>query len=134
MTKNEVALIYASWGWHVLPVLPNEKRPGNFNGLTGATTNIEQINEWWGKNPEFNIGVATGARSNIMVYDIDPRNGGDVAWSQWVSENGQVPDGIMQLTAGGGIHHIAKYDSRFAKCQLVQGVDLLAEGDRKSVV
>lgn len=127
-TKAEAAQIYASWGWHVLPVVPNGKVPATQHGVKDATTNAEQIARWWAQNPDFNIGIAAGERSSIVVFDVDPRNGGDESWSKWQAENGDVPDGAMQLTAGGGEHHIAVYNPEIRSCKLVEGVDLLADG------
>jgi hypothetical protein len=127
-TKAEAALTYASWGWHVIPVVPNGKIPATQHGVKDATTDAEQIAIWWAQNPEFNIGIAAGAKSGIVVFDVDPRNGGEESWSKWVEANGDVPDGPMQLTAGGGQHHIATYDPEIRSCKLTEGVDLLSDG------
>jgi hypothetical protein len=97
-TKAEAALTYASWGWHVIPVVPNGKIPATQHGVKDATTDPEQIAIWWAQNPEFNIGIAAGAKSGIVVFDVDPRNGGEESWSKWVEANGDVPDGLMALT------------------------------------
>jgi len=128
MTKVEAALTYASWGWHVIPVVPNGKVPATQHGVKDATIDAEQITRWWAQNPDFNIGVAAGERSGIVVFDIDPRNGGDASWSDWTTKNGAVPDGAMQMTAGGGYHHIADYTPEIRSCKLTEGVDLLADG------
>lgn len=129
ITKGEAALAYASWGWHVLPVVPNGKTPATQHGVKDATVDPEQISRWWAQNPDFNIGIAAGEKSGIIVYDVDPRNGGDDSWAKWVTENGNVPDGTaMQLTAGGGEHYIATYDPEIRSCKLIEGVDLLADG------
>lgn len=128
MTKAEAALTYASWGWHVLPVVPNGKAPATQHGVKDATTDPEQIARWWAQNPDFNIGIATGERSGIVVFDVDPRNGGDSSWAMWVQTNGKVPDGAMQMTAGGGEHHIAVYHPEIRSCKLCEGVDILSDG------
>ena len=128
MTKAEAALTYASWGWHVIPVVPNGKVPATQHGVKDATTDAEQITRWWAQNPDFNIGIAAGERSGIVVFDIDPRNGGDNSWALWTENHGRVPDGAMQMTAGGGFHHIADYNSEIRSCKLTEGVDLLADG------
>jgi len=90
-TKAEAAIIYASWGWHVLPVVPNGKVPATQHGVKDATTDPEQIVRWWAQNPDFNIGIAAGERSGIIIFDVDPRNGGDDSWAKWLDENGRVP-------------------------------------------
>jgi len=127
-TKAEAALTYASWGWHVIPVVPNGKVPATQHGVKDATIDPEQITRWWAQNPDFNIGIAAGERSGIIVFDIDPRNGGDNSWLEWTDAHGAVPDGAMQMTAGGGYHHIADYTPEIRSCKLTEGVDLLADG------
>jgi len=127
-SKAEAALTYASWGWHVIPVVPNGKVPATQHGVKDATTDPEQIARWWAQNPDFNIGIAAGERSGIVVFDIDPRNGGDASWAAWLDANGRLPDGAMQMTAGGGEHHLGVYNPEIRSCKLAEGVDLLADG------
>jgi len=127
-SKIDAALAYASWGWHVLPVVPNGKTPATAHGVHDATTNAEQIRAWWGQNPNFNIGIAAGEKSGIVVFDIDPRNGGDTSWQGWIAEHGSPPDCAMALTAGGGQHYIAAYQSGIRSCKLREGIDLLSDG------
>jgi hypothetical protein len=128
MTPIEAALHYASWGWAVIPVVPNGKVPATAHGVRDATTDPDQIAAWWTQNPLYNIGIAAGAISGIVVLDIDPRNGGEESWQAWIAENGTVPDGPLQLTAGGGEHYIARYDSDIRSCKLREGIDLLSDG------
>jgi archaellum biogenesis ATPase FlaH len=127
-TNLEVALTYASWGWKVIPVVPNGKIPATAHGVKDATDDPVKITDWWSRNPDMNIGVAAGETSGIIVFDIDPRNGGDNSWEIWLNNNGAVPDGIMALTAGGGQHYIAKYQQGVRSCKLKQGIDLLSDG------
>ena len=127
-TKLEAALTYASWGWHVLPLVPNDKRPASAHGVHDATIELEQIKKWWAQNPNYNIGIAAGEKSGIVVFDIDPRNGGSDSWDDFTTEHGGVPDGICQLTAGGGQHHIAEWREGLKSCELRPGVDFLANG------
>jgi hypothetical protein len=127
-TKLDAALEYASWGWHVLPLIPNDKRPASAHGVHDATTDTGQIRAWWAQNPNYNIGIAAGEKSGIVVFDIDPRNGGSESWDDFTTEHGAVPDGICQLTAGGGEHHIAPWREGLKSCELRPGVDFLANG------
>ena len=128
ITKLDAALTYASWGWRVLPVVANDKRPATAHGVHDATSDPEQIRKWWSANPEFNIGIAAGEVSGIVVFDIDPRNGGDLSWETFILEHGEAPDGAYQLTAGGGQHYIANWQDGIKSCELRPGVDLLANG------
>lgn len=128
VSKLDAALTYASWGWRVLPVIPNDKRPATAHGVNDATSDQEQIRDWWTKNPDYNIGIAAGEASGIVVFDIDPRNGGDDSWDAFIKEHGDTPDGAYQLTAGGGQHYIANWQDGIKSCELRPGVDLLANG------
>ena len=128
MTRLEAALTYASWGWHVLPVLPNAKAPASPHGIKDATTDQAQITRWWTQNPNFNVGIAAGSCSQLIVFDIDPRNGGEDSWAAWANEHGPLDHGAMQITAGGGAHFLAQYHSDVRSCKLTDGVDLLSDG------
>lgn len=60
-------------------VLPNGdkhskgKHPRSANGLTDATTDLEQIHKWWTQWPNANIGIRTG--DGIGVVDLDGPEG-----------------------------------------------------------
>jgi hypothetical protein len=126
--KLEAALQYASFGWHVLPVVPNEKLPASLHGVNDATTDPEQIKRWWTANPNFNIGIAAGEKSGLIVFDIDPRNGGDESWKEWTKAHGGQPDGLSQMTAGGGVHYLAQYTPAIRSCKIGDGIDVLSDG------
>lgn len=126
--KADAALLYASWGWRVLPVVPNGKAPATAHGVRDATTDVTQITRWWNDNPEYNVGIAAGEASGIIVYDIDPRNGGEESWQRWREEHGPEPGGAMQLTAGGGQHYLALWQHGIRSAKLADGIDLLSDG------
>src|SRR5947209_3864234 len=48
------------------------KHPRTLNGLKDATTEEAKIRKWWGQWPDANIGIVTGAESNIVTLDVDP--------------------------------------------------------------
>src|SRR5580704_5412364 len=45
------------------------KHPRTADGFKSATTNPDQIAEWWKKWPAANIGVPTGAVTELLVVD-----------------------------------------------------------------
>src|ERR1700691_319081 len=49
------------------------KHPRVKGGFKSATADQTQIRRWWGKQPDSNIGIATG--SGIAVIDIDGEQG-----------------------------------------------------------
>lgn len=115
------ALDYARRGWPVLPIhtMRDEhcscgngeckspgKHPLNAHGVSEATTDEVTIRKWWRTWPDANIGIATGARSGLVVLDVDPDKGGDHSLYELASEhgNGHLPDTVEVMTGGGGRH------------------------------
>ncbi len=63
----------------------------------------KQVTAWWNQYPASNIGIFTGP-SNLVVLDIDPRNGGDESFSELESRFGELPVTRWVITGGGGWH------------------------------
>lgn len=104
MNRTEIALAYASVGWHVFPLAKGGKTPAVSQGFKSATREPARIRRWWDTNPEWNIGVATGA-SKLIVIDIDPDNGGlDTLW-HLIRAGFDFPPTPSQVTASGGAHY-----------------------------
>jgi hypothetical protein len=97
------ALAYAQrLGWPVLPLRKRGKEPLCSHGVHDATTDPAVIRAWWERWPDANVGVACAI--DRTVIDIDPRNGGDDAWSDLVRHHGDVPPTPRAFTGGGGVH------------------------------
>ena len=64
------ALAYAQHGWPVFPCLPGQKIPATQHGYLDATTDEQQITEWFGRRIGWNLAIATGA-PGPDVLDID---------------------------------------------------------------
>ena len=64
------ALACARYGWPVFPCLPGEKIPATQHGYLDATTDEQQITEWFGRGFSWNLAIATGA-PGPDVLDID---------------------------------------------------------------
>ena len=67
------ALELVDAGWAVLPL--NGKQPVTAHGHLDATTDPKQVKKWWGEG-DWNIG--SPVPENLLVLDIDPRNGGSL--------------------------------------------------------
>lgn len=99
-TLLDAALMYAGFGWHVMPLhniengtctcRPSPSRPKGGalcespgkhpriktgRAFEAATVDPEQIRSWWSRWPNANIGIATGQRSKLCVVDLDGQHG-----------------------------------------------------------
>lgn len=111
VNMNEAALEYAENGWPVFPVVTNEKRPLTPNGFKDASVDPIVINQWFDKWSNANIAIATGAVSNLLVLDVDVKNGakGEESLAELVKQYGDLPETRKHRTPSGGYHLIFKY-------------------------
>ena len=74
----DAAKSLVSLGWPVFPCKP-DKSPLTPHGFKDATTDQQQIDQWWTAHPNAMIGMPTGAASGCFVVDvdIDPEKGID---------------------------------------------------------
>ncbi len=115
----KAALAYAASGWPVFPChapaaggctcgLPAcvspAKHPRTEHGFLDATREEARIREWWTRWPAANVAIATGARSDLLVLDVDPRHGGDETLREMERRHGPLPPTPEVLTGGGGRH------------------------------
>lgn len=131
----EAALKYAQMGLAVFPLQEKGKEPATNNGFKDATTEERQIKLWWRKNPNYNIGIATGQKSGGLVaidMDIDKDQGKDGyrVFTNWCNQNFLVlPDSWLSITGRGGYHLF--YKSAFPlpnKANWLDSVDIRADG------
>lgn len=109
-----LALSYAYRGWPVFPCIVGDKPPATSHGVKDATTDKAQIKQWWEANPAFNIGIATGNPSGLLVIDIDMHGtqNGIAAW--WEIIKGKTLDQwatFWVVTPSGGWHFYYTTDS-----------------------
>jgi hypothetical protein len=76
------ALAWAARGFRVFPCknIPGEidhKRPHTKHGFKDATTDANQIRNWWNRWPDALIGVPTGPKSGFWALDLDAKKGKD---------------------------------------------------------
>lgn len=141
------ALAYARLGWPVFPITwtlrdgscscGRDHDPRNTakhpvgqlapTGVNSATTDPEVIRSWWTQAPRANIGVACGARSRLLVLDVDPRNGGDETLSRFIV-NSPMPNVPEVRTGGGGWHFFFAWPDGVRGSVLSGGIDVKADG------
>lgn len=71
------ALTLALAGVPVFPCVRGDKRPLTAHGFQSATNDPNQVQRWWTRTPEANIGIPTGRASGLVVVDVDVHRGGD---------------------------------------------------------
>jgi hypothetical protein len=124
-TLLDTALDYAARGWHVFPLKPGDKKPATAHGLKDATTDEETIRAWWERNPRYNIGIATGAVSGIVVVDTDNPEA-----EEYVQLQGDTP--TRQQTTAKGRHRLYRHpgtDTRNTTAlHGVAGLDVRGDG------
>ena len=122
------ALAYAKQG---IPVFPcRGKRPMTTHGLKDATTDPEQIAEWWTKWPNANIGACTGKASGFWALDVDG-DAGRASMGVLVARHGQLPKTCAQKTGSGGYHFYFAANGqevRNSASQLEPGLDIRGDG------
>lgn len=129
------AIAYASLGWHVLPIRPNDKRPLIDEWQKRASRDPAIIRDWWQRWPRAGIGVHCGL-SGLAVIDVDPRNGGAESLEALELDKGPVweQEPCEAHTGGGGRHYVfTAPDALQLPAKLAPGVDLLS-GDRYFIV
>lgn len=118
----EAAIRYAAAGWAVFPLNGKIPFPGT-RGHHDATTDAEQIRRWWTARPDANIGCPVP--TNLIVLDVDPRNGGDVAALGELPETATVWSG----RGDGGQHlYFVRPRTPLTSTRLPDGIDLKVNG------
>jgi len=78
-SAGDAALAYAAAGMAVFPCAPDGKRPLTRHGLLDATCDRGEVARWWRRWPDANVGLATGARVEVVDVDRRPAGSGFVA-------------------------------------------------------
>jgi Bifunctional DNA primase/polymerase, N-terminal len=129
------ALGYSGRGWLVLPLHSIQtdgdctcgksdctspgKHPRTTNGLKDASTDADQINCWWRRWPDANVGIATGAGSGIVVIDLDGNEGGQ-NFLTLVHQHRCAIETLLSRTGGGGYHWFFSHPGRAIKKQYLE--------------
>lgn len=119
------------------------KHPRTRNGFKDATTNENQIIDWWESKPQSNIGLLTGIESGIFVLDVDVETGGEYSLDElqdiyrtdlkeFDQEYQSLPGTLTTITGSGGRHLYFKYPLDFqvnaSASAIADGLDIRANG------
>lgn len=141
----EVALRYADHGWPVIPIhTPTDsgcscvrsrecgspgKHPRTRHGLDDASIDLDRVREWWTRWPDANVAVATGARSGLLVLDIDLPHG-PTSLDELQSQLGALPRTCEQRTGSGGRQLLFAYPPGQIgnRARVLPGIDVRGDG------
>ena len=118
----------AGRGLFVFPLKPGAKEPATKHGFHDASRNPYQLEAWWSDNCRENIGIATGAKSGVLVIDLD----GDVgiaSFARYVALG--LPPTWCALTAGGAhlyFAHPGNIELPNSQNRLGQNIDTRGDG------
>ena len=124
-----VALAYAARGWYVFPVKPRGKTPLTAHGHLDASRDPEQIQKWWTRWPNANIGIACKP-SGIVGLDIDigATRRGDIELEEVEADRGRLPYSLRSRTHSGGMHILLAVDEPCSDFSPFFGIDVRGSG------
>lgn len=74
--KEKYAELYLKYGWSILPILRQSKKPLlEWKKFTKTKATIEEVRQWFVSWPDCEIGIITGKISGISVIDLDGAEG-----------------------------------------------------------
>jgi hypothetical protein len=130
-TVAEVAKRYLARGWSVLPLRARDKRPLiRWEQLQSKRPSGHDVETWFRRWPDANLGIVTGEISNLIVLDIDPKHGGDVSLARLERRFTAMPITVEATTGGGGRHLYFAHPGGLTRNRvgLAQGLDLRGDG------
>lgn len=125
------ALAYLARGWSVIPVRAGAKRPiVRWEPFQNRLPTREEVEGWFRRWPDANLGIVTGAVSGLVVLDVDPRHGGEDSLSRLEEQHEALPETVEAMTGGGGRHLYFAHPGGSVpnKVALAPGIDLRGDG------
>lgn len=122
------ALRFPKLGYKIFPLGIQSKIPATKHGYKNATKDENKIRKMW-NGTQYNIGLPC-KDNNILVLDVDPRNGGDESLKEIIKKHGDLPKTISAKTGGGGYHYFFNHPNCKIKTKLegYPGIDIKSNG------
>jgi len=120
----DLACYFIQKGYSVLPVNPHNKKPNS--GYEWKNNPINEIeiakSQWAVSHKGCAVGIITGEKSNLLVLDIDNKNGkdGSKSLSELEDKYGKLPDTFTVKSPTGGYHYYFDYNN----CNLTVDADV----------
>jgi len=122
----ETAFNYVSlYGFSVIPLIPNKKIPPfDWKEYQNRLPSESELKEWF-LEKNYNIGIITGAVSNLIVIDIDNKNGKN--GFDYISglDFAEIPS---VKTPHNGLHLYFRYSEGVKTYASEKGIDIRSDG------
>lgn len=110
--KQEQAIAFMEAGYNILPFTTDK----NFflvewKPLQKTPATKEQIQAWWTRWPDANVGIITGEMSNLTVIDFDIKEDGKLSAEQ-IAMIKKLPPTLTILTPSDGRHLYYRYNQK----------------------
>ena len=128
------AKYYCGLGWRVIQIAGSGDRKAPIaRGWQKLSMPDAGTLEEWFANGCYNIGIATGAGSGLMVLDVDLKSEGDVSLERLETEYEPLPPTPTVITGGGGRHYYFKHpggrvSNAAGLSDTLPGLDLRGDG------
>lgn len=126
---SDYAIDYVNYGWSILPVKPEEKRPYMTNWLqyTKTKASKQTVENWFRSLSGAGVGVVTGKISNIVVLDVE--NDCPTPINEILKK---YPTQTISRSGSGGYHLFYQYPTTVShvsnRVRIFEGADLRADG------
>lgn len=119
----EVAVNYLTKGYSVIPIGRDKKPLVSWKEFQNRLPTLEEVDGWYRQWPWAGVAIVTGRISKIVVFDIDPRNGGN-------PDKYKKYNTVKSKTGGGGDHVVFGHPDFDVPTipNIYPGVDLKSEG------
>ncbi len=128
MNLKKFALMYRDkYEFSVIPIRPDKIPFIKWQKYQRVLPTEKEIEQWWTKWTDANIGIVAGKVSNLVVIDVDTEEG-KKSISKYIFDSREFP---VCSTPAGGQHFYFRYPENVDlrnNCKTVPGCDLRAEG------
>ena len=127
--KQEQALSFIEAGYSILPFTTDKNfKLISWKPLQTERLTKEQIQEWWTRYPNANVGIITGEISNLTVIDFDIGDDGKLS-AQQLEIMKKLPPTLTIKTPSGGYHFYYLYNAKIKTGSFEElGIDIRNDG------
>jgi hypothetical protein len=125
MTKRESAIEYLNMGMSVIPVGKDKKPLISWLEFQNRFPTLDEINEWFVKFDDPNIGIVTGKISNLLIVDVDSLEAlKDI--EQYIPDSLDTP--VVSTPRGGRHFYFRHIDGLPNRANVLPKIDLRTKG------